>query len=386
MNVPARMIRIFSRRFHRLAPQAITFAAFENSQDRDIIVLGFHNNGPIYTIRGKTGETASHWTVGAKTGDAAFNWRDGVFCLDDPTSGPTLFRVSDQIKVKTYEIDRKRIRKNGRLRKVHLGEHGSTIICGSDHGWCKSLAKMSDYPLSGDGHLPPLARIVTEPSDNQALLTALQAANPAHQRGAVRVPNSGEIKIGFTNDPPWRKGEWKRQCAPQQQVWRYYWEVPDAREFERLIHTHFKVAGAWIVPVPCQFCMKRHREKFDDALCGGLGGVVGVVLYYLGLLNWPGRLPRMPPRICVHVHVIAICGAWVGPRIDHHVDVGLGRFYLSASARVELGGAAFEDALSRAMHAETPATLRGILHAFFAACVAEKLPGGVQGGQLWVRV
>jgi hypothetical protein len=30
-----------------LAPQAITFAAFDNSQDRDIIVLGFHNSGPM---------------------------------------------------------------------------------------------------------------------------------------------------------------------------------------------------------------------------------------------------------------------------------------------------------------------------------------------------
>ncbi|KAJ7776951.1 WD40-repeat-containing domain protein [Mycena maculata] len=95
---------IFSRKFSRLAPQAITFAAFDNSQDRDIIVLGFHNNGPIYTIRGKTGETASDWSVGAKIGDAAFHWKDGVFCLDDPTSGPALFRLSDQIKSKTYEI------------------------------------------------------------------------------------------------------------------------------------------------------------------------------------------------------------------------------------------------------------------------------------------
>ncbi|KAJ7838067.1 WD40-repeat-containing domain protein [Mycena olivaceomarginata] len=125
-------INIFSRRFPRLSPQAITFAAFDNSQDRDIIVLGFHNSGPMYTIRGKTGETASDWSVGAKIGDAAFNWKEGVFCLDDPTSGPTLFRLSDQMKSKTYEIDR--TRKNARPRNVRFGDDGSTLICGSDHG------------------------------------------------------------------------------------------------------------------------------------------------------------------------------------------------------------------------------------------------------------
>ncbi|KAJ7764964.1 hypothetical protein DFH07DRAFT_770239 [Mycena maculata] len=83
---------IFSRKYPRLAPQAITFAAFDNSQDRDIMVLGLHNSGPIYTIRGKTGEPASEWSAGAKIGDAVFNWKDGVFCIDDPTSGPALFR------------------------------------------------------------------------------------------------------------------------------------------------------------------------------------------------------------------------------------------------------------------------------------------------------
>ncbi|KAJ7724684.1 WD40-repeat-containing domain protein [Mycena olivaceomarginata] len=87
-------INIFSRRFPRLSPQAITFAAFDNSQDRDIIVLGFHNSGPI--------------------GDAAFNWKE------------------DQMKSKTYEIDR--TRKNARPRNVRFGDDGSTLICGSDHG------------------------------------------------------------------------------------------------------------------------------------------------------------------------------------------------------------------------------------------------------------
>ncbi|KAJ7089604.1 WD40-repeat-containing domain protein [Mycena epipterygia] len=97
---------IFSRKFPRLAPQAITFAAFDNSQDRDIIVLGFHNSGPIHTIRGIKQEKKR------------------------PRTGRWERRY--QMKTKTYEIDRKR--KNGRPRKVRFGEHGSTIICGSDHG------------------------------------------------------------------------------------------------------------------------------------------------------------------------------------------------------------------------------------------------------------
>jgi hypothetical protein len=66
------------------------------------------------------------------SGDAAFNWKDGVFCLDDPMSGPSLFRFSDQTKTRTYEIEH--IRKNNRPRNVRFGDQGSTLICGSDHG------------------------------------------------------------------------------------------------------------------------------------------------------------------------------------------------------------------------------------------------------------
>ncbi|KAF8147168.1 hypothetical protein K438DRAFT_1780253 [Mycena galopus ATCC 62051] len=101
-------------------------------QDRDIIVLGLHNSGPICTIHGRTGELASQWVVGGRIGDAAFNWKDGVFCLDDPMSGPSLFRFSDQTKTRTYEIEH--IRKNNRPRNICFGDQGSTLICSSDQG------------------------------------------------------------------------------------------------------------------------------------------------------------------------------------------------------------------------------------------------------------
>ncbi|KAJ7193275.1 WD40-repeat-containing domain protein [Mycena pura] len=103
---------VFSVKVSRLSPQAITFAGFDNSQDRDIIVFGMHNSGPI--------------------GDAAFNWKDGIFCLDDSASGPGLYRFSDQTKTKTYEIEP--ARKNKRPKNVRFGDQGSSLICGSDHG------------------------------------------------------------------------------------------------------------------------------------------------------------------------------------------------------------------------------------------------------------
>ncbi|KAJ7866275.1 hypothetical protein B0H14DRAFT_3442543 [Mycena olivaceomarginata] len=117
-------INIFSRRFPRLSPQAITFAAFDNSQDRDIIVLGFHNSGThVHNSRGKQERWPQIGLWERKCiGDATFNWKEGVFCLDNPTSGPTLFRLSDQMKSKTYEIDR--TRKNAHPRNVRFGDDG----------------------------------------------------------------------------------------------------------------------------------------------------------------------------------------------------------------------------------------------------------------------
>ncbi|KAJ7820381.1 WD40-repeat-containing domain protein [Mycena leptocephala] len=124
---------IFSRKYTNLSPQAIMFAAFDNTRDRDIIVCGLHNNGPIYTLRGKTGEIASDWSVGARIGDAAVNWREGIICLDDPAAGPTLFRLADQTKARVFEIPRER-ELEMRPRHVRFAESGWAVVSGSDHG------------------------------------------------------------------------------------------------------------------------------------------------------------------------------------------------------------------------------------------------------------
>ncbi|KAJ7753070.1 WD40-repeat-containing domain protein [Mycena maculata] len=124
---------IFSHRYPNLSLQAIMFAAFDNTKDRDIMVFGLHNNGSIYTLRGKTGEIASEWSVGANIGDATVNWREGILCLDDPAAGPTLFCLTDQTKARVFEIPHER-KYEMRPRQVSFAESSLAIISGSDHG------------------------------------------------------------------------------------------------------------------------------------------------------------------------------------------------------------------------------------------------------------
>ncbi|KAJ7113435.1 quinon protein alcohol dehydrogenase-like superfamily [Mycena epipterygia] len=124
---------IFSRKYTNLSPQAIMFAAIENTTDRDIIVFGLHNNGPIYTLASKTGAITSEWSAGARIGDATVNWREGVLCLDDPAAGPTLFRLTDQTKARVFEIPREREYET-RPRHVRFAKSGLAVISGSDHG------------------------------------------------------------------------------------------------------------------------------------------------------------------------------------------------------------------------------------------------------------
>ncbi|KAJ7192247.1 WD40-repeat-containing domain protein [Mycena pura] len=113
---------VFSVKVSRLSPQAITFAGFDNSQDRDIIMHDpRENRRSDFTVVG-----------GSENRRRRLNWKDGIFCLDDSASGPGLYRFSDQTKTKTYEIEP--ARKNKRPKNVRFGDQGSSLICGSDHG------------------------------------------------------------------------------------------------------------------------------------------------------------------------------------------------------------------------------------------------------------
>ncbi|KAJ7436358.1 hypothetical protein FB451DRAFT_1193975 [Mycena latifolia] len=96
-----------------------------------------------------------------------------------------------------------------------------------------------------------------------------------------------EAKLGRTKDPRKRRRQWARKCRGQRQNRWTCWRVPYAGKFERLLHLHFKLAGAWISPSPCDFCRIHHREKFDYEACGGRQGIEAVVEYYLRRLNWP---------------------------------------------------------------------------------------------------
>ncbi|KAJ7710727.1 hypothetical protein B0H17DRAFT_1190424 [Mycena rosella] len=54
-----------------------------------------------------------------------------------------------------------------------------------------------------------------------------------------------------------------------------------------LIHLHFKLLGAWMLPSECHFCGVRHTEKFGLHACGGRAGIAHVVVFYLRCLGWP---------------------------------------------------------------------------------------------------
>ncbi|KAF8169722.1 hypothetical protein K438DRAFT_1774103 [Mycena galopus ATCC 62051] len=61
---------------------------------------------------------------------------------------------------------------------------------------------------------------------------------------------------------------------------------------EQIVHIELKRLGAWPGLVPCRFCHRNHREKFDLWKCGGIAGLIGIVEAQLNALGWSWRRGR----------------------------------------------------------------------------------------------
>ncbi|KAJ7429582.1 hypothetical protein FB451DRAFT_1423882 [Mycena latifolia] len=111
------------------------------------------------------------------------------------------------------------------------------------------------------------------------------------KRPQPKAPNRrvrrAAIKMGRMKNPPKHRLQWLRKCRGQRQEWVCYWEVPYAAKFEQLLHTHYRLAGAWLGQSACNFCTTCHQEKYDLGKCGGRSAVIGVVESYLGHMGWP---------------------------------------------------------------------------------------------------
>ncbi|KAJ7088807.1 hypothetical protein B0H15DRAFT_949438 [Mycena belliarum] len=149
----------------------------------------------------------------------------------------------------------------------------------------------------------PTLTLTTRTDDSRSAMDPLLRAalrappSPSDKAGTFymyeirrRQPNRpvrrAQAKLGRAKDPSKRKLQWFRKCRGQRQRWWCYWRVPFAAKFERLIHLHFKLRGAWLGRQPCDFCPTKHQEKYDLEGCGGRAGVRAAVELYLGLLRW----------------------------------------------------------------------------------------------------
>ncbi|KAJ7251840.1 hypothetical protein B0H12DRAFT_1071854 [Mycena haematopus] len=126
------MSKVFSRQIDNFAPRAITFAGFDSSKAKDILVFGENHTGPVYKLRGKAGEIVEEWNLGSPIGDAQVDWKEGVVLFDDIFTGPSLWRYHDYTRVKMYFI--RATRNYGRIRNVRFAEGSTSVVCGSDHG------------------------------------------------------------------------------------------------------------------------------------------------------------------------------------------------------------------------------------------------------------
>ncbi|KAJ7768845.1 hypothetical protein B0H16DRAFT_1716047 [Mycena metata] len=113
---------IFSLELKNVAPVAVVFGQMQGN-DRDVMVFGLHG-GDIYTLRGNDGAVSdAAWNVGGFIGDVAIDVRQGVVCMDEPSSGVNLYRLGSRSLVKTFPVAPQKA--NKRLRQVAFADEGT---------------------------------------------------------------------------------------------------------------------------------------------------------------------------------------------------------------------------------------------------------------------
>ncbi|KAJ7077627.1 hypothetical protein C8R44DRAFT_896225 [Mycena epipterygia] len=124
---------IFSRKYTNLSPQAIMFAAIENTTDRDIIVFGLHNNGPIYTLASKTGQLCRSGRREPELEMLPSTGGKGFSVLTTPPLVPhcSVSQTKPRCACLRYLGEREY---ETRPRHVRFAESGLAVISGSDHG------------------------------------------------------------------------------------------------------------------------------------------------------------------------------------------------------------------------------------------------------------
>ncbi|KAK7006516.1 meiotically up-regulated gene 113-domain-containing protein [Favolaschia claudopus] len=98
------------------------------------------------------------------------------------------------------------------------------------------------------------------------------ADGPGHVYLMKTTDSNGgiESKVGFSNDPDRRLGEWGRQCYRSE--FELVTTIPTlhARKLERVVHKFLKIADLWKEPYCCDSCFVHHREKFELDEFGGI--------------------------------------------------------------------------------------------------------------------
>ncbi|KAF5343334.1 hypothetical protein D9758_014165 [Tetrapyrgos nigripes] len=98
---------------------------------RDVVVFGMHD--AIYKLDGANGLSSDQSLVhGTRIGYGTCDSTKTVYCIDDITSGCTLYRMTDGSKIQDFKVPRER--KAGQPKQVAFGESCKVIVSGSDHG------------------------------------------------------------------------------------------------------------------------------------------------------------------------------------------------------------------------------------------------------------